>query len=179
MNNTTQNSIKATHLIRQTPVILFARIAVLEATMCIVLLTWLFTHSYFSDPTTIWTVVALQAVHTIILIYLILSWTCHYYLFKNKQIILKKGIIWVKKEIYSLSILGHVHVEQGILGRIFHYGSINLMGPILDERASIRRIPTPDYYCSLIQQELAQERRSDTMIYDHGNSNHVIPTSTR
>jgi uncharacterized membrane protein YdbT with pleckstrin-like domain len=46
----------------------------------------------------------------------------------NKRVIMKVGFIWRKSMEVMLNKIESIHVDQGIIGRLFDYGSIRIIG---------------------------------------------------
>jgi uncharacterized membrane protein YdbT with pleckstrin-like domain len=82
----------------------------------------------------------------IFLIYsVLLHWLNRKYYFETTHLIVRKGIFKTTERIYDLTNLKSVVVTQGILGKIFHYGtiSIEITSPGLTEEADLTEIPHP------------------------------------
>jgi uncharacterized membrane protein YdbT with pleckstrin-like domain len=82
----------------------------------------------------------------IFLIYtVLLHWLNKRYYLESNHLIIKRGIFTIVERIYNLEDLRSVVVTQGIIGKIFHFGTITLeiTSPGLNEQAILTEIPHP------------------------------------
>jgi len=56
----------------------------------------------------------------------LLAWHNRYFQIFQGLVVIREGIFWIKKHIYSLENLQKVVNRRSLLGRIFHYGSIRI-----------------------------------------------------
>jgi uncharacterized membrane protein YdbT with pleckstrin-like domain len=76
-------------------------------------------------------------------IYLILSWFYNYHILKSKHIIVKKGIIFSDEENFDMEELQSVKVHQGLFGKIFNYGTVELHDAEINKRIILKNVTDP------------------------------------
>jgi len=82
----------------------------------------------------------------IFLIYtVLLHWLNKRYYIESNYLIIKRGIFTLVERVYDLKDLKSVVVSQGIIGEIFHFGTITLeiTSPGLTEEPTLTEIPHP------------------------------------
>jgi uncharacterized membrane protein YdbT with pleckstrin-like domain len=82
----------------------------------------------------------------IFLIYtVLLHWLNKRYYIESNHLIIKRGIFTITERVYDLKDLRSVVVTQGIVGKIFHFGTITLeiTSPGLSEEPNLTEIPHP------------------------------------
>jgi uncharacterized membrane protein YdbT with pleckstrin-like domain len=82
---------------------------------------------------------------------IVLSWVYNYYIIELKNIIIRKGIIFSKEERFNMEQLQSVSVRQGLFGKIFNYGTIELHNPEMDKKVFLRSIPDPYQEAAFIE----------------------------
>lgn len=60
------------------------------------------------------------------LIYTVLSWMNMTYQIERGHLIIKKGIFRTIEDIYELKTIRAVEVDQGLIGKLFHFGNVVL-----------------------------------------------------
>ena len=89
--------------------------------------------------------VSLYVIQIFIIISILLRWlTTRYYIEKNRLIELK-GIFSTRERTYDLKNLKSVIIDQGIMGKIFHFGTVSMVitSPNLTEKITLSEIPNP------------------------------------
>lgn len=77
----------------------------------------------------------------------------NYYEVLPGVLIHKKGIFGTKSTTFSLSNIEYQEVKQGLFGRIFKYGTIEIFNPLLKQTFWLRNIPFPHRQLNAIQHE--------------------------
>lgn len=88
-----------------------------------------------------------------------IAYTCSEYGITNKRVLMKTGLIQINSFEIFLDKVEAVHVDQTIMGRIFNYGSLIIVGtggstdPFLN-------LPNPLRFRTMIQQQIDNELHS-------------------
>lgn len=75
--------------------------------------------------------------------YIFLQWVNNYYILKEQEIVYVTGIINRRERNYSLANIQSISSEQGLFGRILHYGTIRIFSPALQQELFLTDIPNP------------------------------------
>lgn len=100
--------------------------------------------------------VVIVAIKTGIMIYVVDEWLEEYYEITPRDLLHKKGHIFRKEQSYPLKHLGVAKVEQGILGRIFGYGSITLFNWVTSKEIVMYLIHNPMKYYYILKELLPE-----------------------
>lgn len=85
------------------------------------------------------------------MIYVIVQWLEEYYEITPKEVVHRKGFLVRKEEHYTLDHIGSISIEQGLLGRIFNFGTLKLFDWALEEEVYIFLIHSPRKYNNILQ----------------------------
>ena len=91
------------------------------------------------------------AIKTLLTIYISLRWINEYYEIFPNLVRHKRGLIWVKKEQFSLNDIQSVKVEQGLIGKIFNFGTLSLFDWKLKEYQYLYAIHNPMKYVKVVE----------------------------
>lgn len=78
----------------------------------------------------VWYFLLLAFGKIVLTLYIVLSWLNEYYEIKPTQIVYRRGILWRKEDVYDLNPrdpavrISSIGIQQGLLGRIFNYGTL-------------------------------------------------------
>ncbi len=95
---------------------------------------------------------------------LVLQWSCNWYEIFDKEVILRKGLLWKRRRSYSLKNTQSIHVEQSPLGSVFNYGSLILHNPLSKEDIVLKHIPDVQKYANLLRTIVDQELNTQDSI---------------
>lgn len=90
-------------------------------------------------------------INLIIFLYLFISWYYKYYIISNDGISSNTGIIFRKTTSIDVPAIRSVSVKQGLLGKIFNYGTLILESPLLSEKFFMYDLPNPFRHATLIE----------------------------
>jgi len=96
------------------------------------------------------------AIKTGIMIYVVDEWLEDYYEITPREVLHKDGHFFRKEQIYPLKHLGVAKVEQGLLGRIFGYGSITLFNWVTSREIVLYLIHNPMKYYYILKELLPE-----------------------
>jgi len=145
--------------VRQSPVLLIARIVMSEIVIMILhyfirfILDQIFLFLNAKQSILIITieVIIIQILNIYILLVAILTWLNKHYIFNPKEVIIKTGIINTKSTTYEIANLQSMSILQNVVQKIFNFGSIKLYNPVLREEIYISDISDPHKYGEIIQ----------------------------
>lgn len=104
---------------------------------------------------------------TSLVIFVIIQWINEYYEITPKEIIYKRGLIFKKEEDNTLAHLGLVKIEQGIMGKIFNYGTLKLFNWLLDKHITLYLIHNPMKYYHILQTLIPQVNVEKQLLKEH------------
>lgn len=100
--------------------------------------------------------IVIAILQVIFILFVVLQYTNEYYEIKPQLIVRKKGIISHIKETYSLRNIERITVHQGIVGRWFHFGDVELYNPSLKETNYLVGVPNPSFIAQQIEHVVAR-----------------------
>lgn len=92
-----------------------------------------------------------SSVKIILTVYLLISWVYNYYEIDREYITHKKGFIFEREERSALTHIGSIRIEQGLLGRIFNWGTIKAYNWEKQQYATLYQIHNPRKYLKVIE----------------------------
>jgi uncharacterized membrane protein YdbT with pleckstrin-like domain len=99
-------------------------------------------------------------IEMIAIIVTVLKWFNLYYEIRDEEIIERRGIISVKENTHSFRNFAAISITQGIIGRIFNFGTIRLYNPALEHSLTLNRISAPLRYKELLTAKLPKQNES-------------------
>lgn len=93
----------------------------------------------------------LHLVNVLIVIYFILEWVHISYVITKNEIIKLRGIIRRKSDTYDIGEIQNIKVRQGIVGRIFNYGTISFKIVLIEKRVKFEYISDPHKVAGLCE----------------------------
>jgi uncharacterized membrane protein YdbT with pleckstrin-like domain len=82
--------------------------------------------------------------------FVFLHWVNNYYALNAHELIYFNGII-IKKEVsYAIKNVQTVSFEQGIVGRLFKFGSVKIFSPALQHELFLTEVPNPHKIVDLV-----------------------------
>lgn len=171
-----ERNIAVTHItIRQSIFFLVLRIIVIESitTIFVILLHTVFlvpviterigNAALFNIPIFVLLVIAKSS----LLIFVIAQWLNEYYEITTKEIIYRRGIIVRREDRHKLDHIGSVELEQGLLGRIFNYGTLKLFVWTTEKEALMYLIHNPRKYQNILEDLLPEAEKSKKVFREH------------
>jgi membrane protein YdbS with pleckstrin-like domain len=105
----------------------------------------------FLSPIYVFLFIILNIIKIILLITIALKWVTSSYTIAPEEIRHKTGILSHKEKVYSCKNMQEVIYTQGFWGRIFNFGSIEILNPAIREKIILRSIPNPEKYTEIIR----------------------------
>ncbi len=152
---------RAIYTYRQTPFILVFKILWLEVFFLAFFLLSTALFNYFDLEERFWGPLsalfvknaALQGLNIIVIIYFILDWYNRRYTVDKGQIIKSRGIIRKFFESWDIGEIQSVKVRQGLLGRLFNYGTLQFHILLIDESVYFKYVPRPHEFAALCERK--------------------------
>ncbi len=88
---------------------------------------------------------------SLLTIFIVLRWINEYYEIYPNSVSHKSGIIWVKKEQFTLRDIQSVRIEQGLIGKILNYGNLSLFDWKMRKHEHLYNIHNPMKYLRVIE----------------------------
>ena len=84
-------------------------------------------------------------------LYVVLYWLNEYYEIHPDKIVHRNGIIWRKEEQYPLRQIRLIKMEQGTLGKLCNYGTLELFDWDLNKYTMMYLIHNPQRYVEILE----------------------------
>jgi membrane protein YdbS with pleckstrin-like domain len=104
---------------------------------------------------------------TCIMIFIVIQWLNEYHEITPKEIIYRKGLLFKREERNTLEHLGSLEIDQGLLGRIFNYGTIKLFNWATEKDIDLYLIHNPMKYHHILQTLLPDSDRGKRVFREH------------
>jgi len=80
-----------------------------------------------------------------LVIFIVLSWIGVSYYIDEKSIVVRKGIFRLEEKVFPINDVKTVSTQQGIFGKMFNYGNVDVMiaSPPVHEEIGMLDIPNP------------------------------------
>lgn len=111
--------------------------------------------------------VLLAIVKILLTMYLVLQWINEYYEITPTKILYRRGILWRKEDIYSLSRVNAIGVRQGIFGRTFNYGTLSIYDVGVFKYYYLNYIHNPLRYLDVLHRLLPDVDIEKEVIREH------------
>lgn len=92
----------------------------------------------------------LSLIKASISIYIVLKWLNEYYEITPKSVICKRGIIYKDREVYPYEHIRGVKIIQGLFGKMFDYGTVELFDWDARKFIALYQIHNPDKYYEIL-----------------------------
>lgn len=104
---------------------------------------------------------------TCLMIFIIIQWLNEYYEITPKEIIHKKGLLFKREEQNTLDHLGSLEIDQGLIGRIFNYGTIRLFNWATEKNIFLYLIHNPMKYHHILKTLLPESDKEKRVFREH------------
>jgi hypothetical protein len=101
------------------------------------------------------------------MVFVITQWVNEYYEITPKEVIHKTGFFLKKEEKHMLEHLGKLEIEQGLLGRIFNFGTLKLNNWALGKDAILYLIHNPMKYHYILETLLPNADEQKQILREH------------
>lgn len=156
-----ERQIAVTHInVRQSIFFLLLRLFVID--LIAAFMVWLFLSSFdvagLSDQMKLEFIagsriyfVAVIIVKIYLTLFVVLQWLNEYYEISPNMVTHRRGFIWKKEDQYPLRHIRLVRVDQGMIGRIFGYGTIELLDWDLARYTTLYLVHNPMKYFYILE----------------------------
>lgn len=130
-------------VIRQSVVLLGARVVVVHLAFMVACLLYI---AAFESRTTDFKLMGLMwfgLVEVVVMFYAILRWHNHYYLVRPDKIFSSRGVFLRRQRFCAIKNIETISVNQGLLGKVFNFGTLHLFAPTLNHRIHMFGIGNP------------------------------------
>lgn len=93
----------------------------------------------------------LAAVKIVFTLYVVIQWLNEYYEITPQRIVYRRGIFWRKVDVYDYAHVRSLGIQQGVLGRIFNFGSLSIYDRGVYKYYYLSYIHNPQRYFKLLQ----------------------------
>ncbi len=104
----------------------------------------------------------LSTIRVIIIARIALNWISTAYEIGKTEIKFHTGIFHTHEKVFSCAHMHEIEYEQGFLGKLFNFGSIEIHNPAIKEKIILYNIPNPKKYEQLIKANLTTKAESIT-----------------
>jgi len=141
-------------IIRQSKVLLGARVAIVH--LCFVLITTVFF--IFTSAPDVWSfltvLLAVGFVEMIVLFYAVIRWHNHYNMLRSDRILTSRGVFLRRQRLFAIKNIESISVRQGIIGKIFNFGTLHLYAPTLNHQIKMLGVNDPCHKEKIIEELL-------------------------
>lgn len=109
----------------------------------------------------------LVAIKLATIIYVIIDWLNEYYEITPKEMIFKKGLLFKTEQRTLMGHIGSVNLDQGILGRIFNFGTLKLFNWTNEKYVYLYLIHNPTKYMNILEKLLPEADREKKVFREH------------
>ena len=85
-----------------------------------------------------------------LILYTVLSWFFEYYIINSDSIIVRKGIIFTREDVYQMEDVKSIDVAQGFWGKLFRIGTLEFYAFRMRREVYLRHIADPFGVAALI-----------------------------
>lgn len=95
--------------------------------------------------------ILLSLIESVLTTYVVVEWVNEYYEISPHGIDHKRGVIFKKVEHYGLQNIKQISISQGVLGKMFNYGTLTLFDWRLDKCAELYAVHNPVRYVRILE----------------------------
>ena len=162
------------HEIRQSSIILIIHIIIVELIMIFFhIILWkliiafgLHGASGFGLSAMTWETIIFHSINIVVVLTIVAMWTYVSYTLTPWTVSFTSGVFYKNRTSFNISHIESVSVKQGIFGRIFDYGTVQIKSPYYDTDISLKRIPSPQHLAQTIENQRLYESSLDSQISD-------------
>lgn len=111
--------------------------------------------------------VMLAIVKIILTVFLVMQWLNEYYEITPTKIYYRRGIIWRKEDVYEFKSIRSIGLKQGIIGRIFSFGTLNFYSRSVYKYYYLNDIHNPLRYLDILHRLLPDVDVEKEVIREH------------
>lgn len=96
----------------------------------------------------------LSLIQMVVIIIAVLQWVNSIYEIHEHEFIERRGIISIHENTHSFRNFSAISITQGIMGRIFNFGTIRMYHPLLGHSVTLKKISSPLKYERILKEKL-------------------------
>lgn len=96
-------------------------------------------------------VLTITILNILSLIYFYTLWNFRYYIISKNTISIFEGLIFRKNKKCDIKSISEIIVRQSFIEKIFQYGDIEVVNPLLKQNFILKNIPTPQKYSKKLE----------------------------
>ncbi len=101
------------------------------------------------------TFIIIALVHLAITVYIILEWVAEKYIILPDRIRHQHGILFRKTESWEIRNIETGYITEGLVARLFNYGTLTFHSPTLDSNIILNDVPSPSLVFNSVEKNLA------------------------
>jgi uncharacterized membrane protein YdbT with pleckstrin-like domain len=94
----------------------------------------------------------IMVVQTAVVLIVVLDWVNRYYEIRSDELVVISGILTKKEVEYPYGNIQSITVVQGLVGRIFNYGSVRVYIPTLGHDLYFMEVPDPHRFVEMVKE---------------------------
>ncbi len=106
----------------------------------------------------------LSLIELFLVVHTVLRWANEIYVVRGDSILHRRGIFTMKEDNITLQNMGSATIEQGILGKMLHYGTISVYSPVLKQEFKIENIPHPEQLVQTLYGQMESQSEKNSII---------------
>lgn len=134
--------------VRQSISIILCKLLVIEFFFTLVAISYQFLNLPFTNFPFF---LCLVAIKTFFVIYVTMKWTYEYYEIFPEAVIHHKGIIFRIEEKYAFNQIRSIKIDQGVMGRLFNFGTLTFYDWHLQKESSMYLIHNPRKHFKILE----------------------------
>lgn len=96
----------------------------------------------------------LSMIQMVVIIIAVLRWFNNYYEIHEHEIIERRDLFSIHENTHSFRNFSAISITQGIIGRIFNFGTIKLYHPLLGHSITMKKISSPLKFERMLKEKL-------------------------
>ena len=87
-----------------------------------------------------------------LIMFIVFQWIYNVYIIEPKHVITRRGIVFTIEDRFNMQAMQAIEVKQGLLGKLFNYGTLRLYNPELEKEVTLYQISNPYKEANFIKQ---------------------------
>lgn len=81
------------------------------------------------------------------------NWLCHYYIVTEDGISINTGFLFRRSRTFDFQSIKSIRIRQGILGKIFNYGTIELEIPVIKKMPVLHSVSNAFEFAKILEEQ--------------------------
>lgn len=100
----------------------------------------------------------------VLIIVPIAYWVSEEYVLTEEDLIAKQGIMTKKQTAYPYTNMQRIHVQQGVLGRMFNFGTISVYMPVLGQEIFFKDLSGPHGFAEYLKKLTPNQNQNSFLL---------------